>query len=71
MLNSYDCSLVLYCSIPIVFGICWGLNVYFLMGPSIETDQAIRDILLVSLDMNLDEIAYIGPRCYEKTLNNQ
>ncbi|CAI5444101.1 unnamed protein product [Caenorhabditis angaria] len=72
ILKSFDdYRIVFWMLIPILFGILLGLIVCFLIGPNAETDHAISDLLLTSLDMKIDDITYIGPRCFERTADNQ
>ncbi|CAI5444132.1 unnamed protein product [Caenorhabditis angaria] len=71
VLKSFDDHrLFFWMLIPILTGIAWGNNVYFLMGPTTEKDSAIHDLLLEKLDLHLKNVTYIGPRCYETSDEN-
>ncbi|CAI5453653.1 unnamed protein product [Caenorhabditis angaria] len=64
-----DYRIIFWMSIPIVTGIFWGIMTETLIGPTVQIDNAIENILLSDFDTHIEDVTYIGPYLYQKQVD--
>ncbi|CAI5452631.1 unnamed protein product [Caenorhabditis angaria] len=59
----------LWLSIPLIYGIIWGMICYFLISPTSQIDNVMRNEVMLNFGWEMEDITYIGPYCYQKQQN--
>ncbi|CAI2354571.1 unnamed protein product [Caenorhabditis sp. 36 PRJEB53466] len=57
-------KILFWLSIPIAYGCIWGLVSYFCCGPKDELSAYIRENLMESFELSVDDVVYIGIYLY-------
>ncbi|EFP10821.1 hypothetical protein CRE_11563 [Caenorhabditis remanei] len=59
-------KITLWLSLPVLYGVIWGLGSYYACGPTDYTSEFVKMDVLANYGLQMEEIAYFGLHFYRK-----
>ncbi|CAO4372892.1 unnamed protein product [Caenorhabditis nigoni] len=62
----HGCYFVIWLTIPVIFGVLWGMTIGYFVGPDLEKTEYLRESILTSYNLSMDDVTYVGSVYWRK-----
>ncbi|UMM27050.1 hypothetical protein L5515_010504 [Caenorhabditis briggsae] len=62
----HGCYFVIWLTIPVIFGVLWGMTIGYFVGPDAEKTEYLRESILTSYNLSMDDVTYVGSVYWRK-----